>query len=498
MVRPAHALLLVGAVALSACGRSSPVKARSTPPPQPVPQCALTVTPDSLDFGEVDPDAPDSPHSVTVHNGGTAACDVTSLAPLLLAEEFFVEAPTEGFRIEPGMDVVVSVRFLPWPPFWPLERTGQVVLETTDPARPELKVSAKAVLARCVAVTPSQLDFGNVPLFTSQTSHVAITNEGNRPCAVSQVNLRYTSDVLFSLPAQPTLFDVAPGATATVAVTFTASDSAPPHERTGTLDLSIGDRRFARRIPLSAYISTVCTQAGQYIYTVDANGRFSRFDPKTLTFFDLGLLRCPTTSSPFSMNVDQSGTAWVLFSDQHLYTVDTATAACSPTAYVPGQQGFTTFGMGSVFDAHTGDDTLYLSGTSSKLGTLSLGTLAVARKGTLRLGYPELAGTGDGQLWAFEPIVSGSSTQAELDRVDPITGATLETYDLSAITSIGGFAIRFFGGAFFIFVGEDVWKLERSALDPRFPTPRTPPLRVLQSPGRNIVGAGVSTCAPVH
>jgi hypothetical protein len=489
-------LLAIAGLALVGCGRTRLVTPKVKPPPL---TCVLSVTKDSLDFGEVEPPGMLVQY-FSVKNSGQASCDVTSfgLRPGS-APEFTVISPYQGFRVEPGVEVVVSVQF--WakdvaPP--PLEREGIVLLETTDAEHPELEVAVKATLAECLlSVTPNPLDFGNVQLNTSQTHPVTISNVGNRTCSISQVRLVPPTDPLFTLPSQPTLLDVNPKSSVNLQVTFTASDSAPPHQRTGTLGFATTDTsKPTIQVPLSAFVNTVCTQAGQFIYTVDNNGRFSRFDPKTLTYLDLGTLRCPTFSSPFSMNVDQAGSAWVIFSDGHLFKVDTTTAQCSSTAYVPGQQGFQTYGMGSVFNSTTGVDTLYLS-AGPRLGTLDLSNFQVASKGPLRLDFAELAGTGDGQLWAFEPA-GFALPHAELDRVDPTDGHTLETYDLSAVNSTGGFAIKFFGGSFFIFVGSDVWKVDRASLDPTRPKPTSPPVLALTSPGRDIVGAGVSTCAPVH
>ena len=322
-------------------------------------------------------------------------------------------------------------------------------------------------------------------------------------CEVSGLALEAGTDPNFTLLPQPTTFTVAAGSSASVALTFSGRDSAPPHLREGHLVFRSNDAVAPQgRVPLSAYINTLCTEAGQFIYTVDNDGRFSRFDPRTLGYLDIAPLRCPTSASPFSMNVDQNAIAWVIFSDGNLFRVDTANGACTATAYQPNQSGFFTFGMGSAFDSSTGADTLYLAGLSSAsgaqtspLGSLAFPSLTVTALGTINQTSAELAGTGDGQLWAFSPAGTGP---ALLSRVDRTTGSTLERYQLPTVTSVGGWAIKFFGGAFYLFIGSDIWKVERSSLDPTRINPVTPPVRVLITAGRDIVGAGVSTCAPVQ
>ena len=114
------------------------------------------------------------------------------------------------------------------------------------------------------------------------------------------------------------------------------------------------------------------------------------------------------------------------------------------------------------------------------------------------VGRVEVAGTGDGQLWVFTPALGSTTGTPVLARLDRNTAQTLEEYDVSGITSVGGFAIKFFGGSFYIFVGEDVWQVDRASLVPGQAQPTTPPQLVFSNPGRDVVGAGVSTCAPVQ
>lgn len=414
---------------------------------------------------------------------------------------------TTPLTLQPGRAVSATVSFFVATAALPLERTGAVNVRTS--ATQTLPVALSARLSACLlSASPSPLDFGNVGLNLSRSARVTLRNEGNETCEVSGLALEAGSDVNFVLPPiQPRALTVAPGASVPVEVVFTARSSAPPYLKTGALTFRSNDERGLDRVPLSAFVNTICTEAGQYIYTVDSNGQFSRFDPQTLTYVDIAPLICPTRASPFSMNVDQNAVAWVIYSDGLLFSVDTATGVCRVAAYPPNQSGFNTFGMGSVFDSATGLDTLYLSAfapsstaPTSPLGRLDFPSLIVTPLGSIDLSSAELAGTGDGQLWAFSPAgrSGAGSNAAVLMRITTTTGATLERYELPTVTTSGGFAVKFFGGAFYIFIAGDVWRVDRMSLNPMFTQPRTPPVRVLQSPGRNIVGAGVSTCAPVQ
>lgn len=481
----------VGVLLLLSCGRTQPVR---PPPLPPVFPCELSVEPRALDFGTQSPGGT-AVRELVLRNEGDGLCTLEALA-LGGANDptFTIEAPALPHEIGPDESRAFKVIFSAGTAAPPLERKGTLEVRTTDVAEPRVEVTLSARVEFCqLTARPNPYDLGNVILNATRDGHITLRNDGSLRCDVTGLALAPGSDANFTMAPQPS-FSLEPGASADVPVRFMANTSAPPHRREATLLFHSNDPVTPDgRVPISAYINTVCTEAGQYIYTVDADGRFSRFDPRTLTYLEIAALNCPTVANPYSMNVDQNATAWVIFGGGQLFRVDTATGACSATSFQPNQLGFSTFGMGSVFDSMTGVDTLFIA-TSSQLGTIAFPSLMVTRVGPIPLNNAELAGTGDGQLWAFAPANGGGI--ARLVRLDPTNSMALEQYDLPNLNSTGGWAIKFFGGAFFVFVGSDVWKIERSSLDPRFPAPTTPPVKVLTSPGRDIVGAGNSTCAP--
>jgi hypothetical protein len=163
-----------------------------------------------------------------------------------------------------------------------------------------------------------------------------------------------------------------------------------------------------------------------------------------------------------------------------------------------GQHGIIAFGMGFVFDPLTGVDTLYIAGgdtngvsTQSPLATVSFPSLVVTPVGTTD-GNPELTGTGDGTLWSFFPSITSPTGLATLARLDPASGATLESYTYKEMTGRAvNWAMKFWGGSFWIFLNTSIYKVSRNALTTFDP-------HVIDISGRRIVGAGVSTCAPLH
>jgi hypothetical protein len=476
-----------------------------TPDAGPKSQCRLVIESSEIDFGTVMP-ASKTFLEIKLRNLGQGECIIKSST---------FEDPTDArfgivndlFPVVIPPNSVSSRLFVSFSSGLgepPIERTGTLALKTSDASQSVIRFSLRARLTFCkLEVAPASVAFGNVTLNTTANAAVALTNVGSQTCAVSQIRLSPQTDSRFSIPNSLSFVTVLPSQTVSLPLRFAATDSMPPHLRTGQLLLSSvdtsGTRNESHTIELSAFINTVCTAAGQFIYTVDTDGRFSRFDPRTLSYVDIAQLNCPTLATPFSMNVDQEGSAWIIFGDGNLFRVDTATGACRATSYVPNQNGFSTFGMGSVFNAQTGTDTLYVSefkNLNSRLGSISFPGLTVSTIGPLAMNNTELAGTGDGQLWGFTPANPGMTP--ELARIDTATGVVVERHNMQAINSSGGWAIKFFAGAFYVFIGADVWKVERSSLNPAQSLPTSPPQKVLTSPGREIVGAGISTCAPVQ
>src|SRR5690606_36088625 len=104
------------------------------------------------------------------------------------------------------------------------------------------------------------------------------------------------------------------------------------------------------------------------VYTITSTYDLQSFNPDTGQFRTIGHISCtaPSGQSPFSMAVDRTGVAYVLFTDNLIYRVSTATAACIGTSYASGQSGFLRFGMGFATDTNGPTETLYVSGDDNQ------------------------------------------------------------------------------------------------------------------------------------
>jgi hypothetical protein len=242
-----------------------------------------------------------------------------------------------------------------------------------------------------------------------------------------------------------------------------------------------------------------CPKGTELIYTIDQfNQRLSQFDPMTKAFHDLGSLSCPALSgaTPFSMSVDRSGFAWVLYTSGELFKVSVLNlASCTKTTWA-GSSGLRVFGMGFATDVAGGsEETLYIGGGASQmqssytLAKIDLATMMVKTIGT-QTQLPEMTGTGNAELWGFMPE-GGNSRVVKLDKSN---GSALVTYMVPALNTTGaGYAFAHWGGDFWAFLqksGESMTTVHQIDGMTGAIKSSTP------APGRTIVGAGVSTCAP--
>ena len=244
-----------------------------------------------------------------------------------------------------------------------------------------------------------------------------------------------------------------------------------------------------------------CPLDAQFIYLVDESYHLIKFNPgdKSGNYFTvLHTLNCSSTgATPFSMAVDREANAWVLYSDSTLYKVDINTNKCETiTKFNTNGSGLSTFGMGFSLDEIGGShDTLYIadinkSGAYGSINTETMKHTQLAKFSSKYENTPELTGTGLAKLYAFSP---GPSVQY-IEEIDKKTGNVIKSYTLpGAGGSIWAWAFAHWGGQFFAFytVGGNNSVYRFTIETNKFE------LFVDNTPYR-VVGAGVSTCAPVE
>jgi hypothetical protein len=212
------------------------------------------------------------------------------------------------------------------------------------------------------------------------------------------------------------------------------------------------------------------------------------------------------------MSVDRTGTAWIEYVDQthfffqgaEMFQVSTKDASCTATTYQGTQgvrQGMDQFGSGFVSDAPGSDqETLYIAGgpatdtSQNWMGTFSTTNLTIV-KGSMIAGRLELTGNGKAELWGFFPDLKPGDQMARISKLDKTGGTESSTIMLES--SIGGstataWAFAFYGGDFWVFLQ----KTGESSSSVYYVKSSDGSVQHWVAPGRTIVGAGVSTCAP--
>lgn len=195
---------------------------------------------------------------------------------------------------------------------------------------------------------------------------------------------------------------------------------------------------------------------GSLIYLLSQDSELWTFDPLTLeTEFVVGPV-CGTGEDPFSMAIDAEGRAWILFaSTRRMMTIDVnALAECQDSGYLPTERELPLFGM-SFVERADGCDALYAlsySGDGPFLEGPGLGRLAridgepprATILSSVDYDGGELAGTGDGRLFAFAGV-----SPSKLVEYDPDDGSVLDVLPLDGLPKTNASAFAFFGG--------DVW-----------------------------------------
>lgn len=259
-----------------------------------------------------------------------------------------------------------------------------------------------------------------------------------------------------------------------------------------------------------AEVDEDCAEGTNLIYVVDSDYRLLSFDPADNTFQHIGRVVCPAGPSwpdwgqrdatPFSMSVDRTGRAWVLFTSGEVFWVDVRDAACRSSGFEAGQQGFQLFGMGFVSDAPgSSRETLYVAG--GRVGALGGGTLGSVDPSTLELSRigalpptefgAELTGNANAELFGYFP---GQDTR--VTRIDKGSGGADTSWSLPPFAGQPtAWAFAHWGGRYFVFITTRDGNDENERVL-RFNPEDGQTETILERTGHRIVGAGVSTCAP--
>lgn len=267
-----------------------------------------------------------------------------------------------------------------------------------------------------------------------------------------------------------------------------------------------------------------CTDAAKLVYVLSAdNASFPpvsyvwSFDPANKQFTQLFALSCPVPNDglfwqPNSMAVDRNAIGWVNLVGSDLvglsdaagliFQVDLAKKSCeaAPSVHLPS--GWFRLGMGFATDAlGSTSETLYVTGTSSGGSSPGLGKIDTKSKTLNKNPGPwngdamlagqdaELTGTGDAKLFGFF-----TTSPVRVAEIDKSTAKILSNHQVGNVPKPSAWAFSFWGGAFYFYTSDGVVNSTVTRFDPA--TKQVDASYALSAPAV-IVGAGVSTCAPL-
>ena len=235
----------------------------------------------------------------------------------------------------------------------------------------------------------------------------------------------------------------------------------------------------------------------ELVYVIDTEHVLSSFDPKLLPndpFHEVGTLACHTATTPNSMAVDRMGVAWINYHSGFVHRASIVDGKCVPGAKPIGAPK--AFGMGFVTDGPQAETEKLFVASIEDTGFAEL-EVAANRPRWRPVGNfsgaknPELTGTGGGQLFGFFPSDDGKAFISEIDKSSgALVGKPLEVG--APVGHVEAWAFAHWGGRFYVFVTIDgnsmVIEVDGKTRESK---------RVREKLPARIVGAGVSTCAPL-
>jgi hypothetical protein len=255
-----------------------------------------------------------------------------------------------------------------------------------------------------------------------------------------------------------------------------------------------------------------CAPNADLIFVLSDSAELWAYDPPANTFTQFGAFNCGPPANTFSMGVSREAVAWVMYrppaSNGDIFHVAINNAnQCDDPGYTPGQEGFFLFGMAFASNseqdpcdklyAHTFDDIEWSEGPGvGMLGVVDPDTLQLTKLGDIDYNGGELTGTGDGRLYAFAGV-----PDAKLVQYDKDTAQVVETLPLSGLQLTYAFAFAFWGGDFYFFTENGMMgsnsKVTHLDYDESEGAGQALTTINTSAPIR-VVGAGVSTCAPLE
>jgi hypothetical protein len=269
-----------------------------------------------------------------------------------------------------------------------------------------------------------------------------------------------------------------------------------------------------------------CSAAAKLVYVLSTDNNIYSFTPDKQTFGAPFSLNCNTpgndglTWAPNSMAVDRNAVAWVNYvgsgldpitlnaTDQAglVFRVDIDKQTCEATpAITLTDPAWFRLGMGFSADTAGGtSETLYVTGTGTNgmANSPGLGKIDMTKKKIVPVGSfsgnlagqsAELTGSGDGKLYGFF-----TTTPVYVAEITKTSGATASPVPMNGLDTPIAWAFSFWGGDFYLYTESQNDQLNGlTTTVTKYHPGGGVDTSYMTDIGFTIVGAGVSTCAPI-
>jgi hypothetical protein len=242
-----------------------------------------------------------------------------------------------------------------------------------------------------------------------------------------------------------------------------------------------------------------CSAASQLVYVFTTNNEIYSFDPPTKQFTFVASPDCPTGSQANSMAIDRNLVAWINYIGG-IYTFDLNTKTGCQLALTPPSQ-YQQVGMGFATDQANGtSETLYVDSISgSGLAKIDTATKQLTPINSfsgdqnVQFDVAELTGTGSARLFGYFTTFPN----VRIAEIDKGTAAIISDHELAGVPPPSDWAFSFWGGDFYLYAAPGNNASGNSTVIRYRPSDQSVDTNYVPDTGFAIVGAGVSTCAPI-
>ncbi len=242
-----------------------------------------------------------------------------------------------------------------------------------------------------------------------------------------------------------------------------------------------------------------CSAASQLVYVFSIDNKIYSFDPpsKKLTF--IASPDCMASTQANSMAIDRNLVAWLNYIGS-IYTFDLKTkSGCKLAMTLPS--GYEQVGMGFSTDTAGGKtETLYVDGIGgaglAKIDTVTKTLTPIggfANDPNLAGQSAELTGTGDARLFGYFTTFPN----VRVAQVDKGNAGITSDHELAGVAPPSDWAFSFWGGDFYLYSAPGNNATGNSSVIHYSPGTNAVDPTYVADVGFQIIGAGVSTCAPI-